>query len=201
LDGLNFSVFPDALSHQDNVYPREGEAFANNNPDNVRTIFSPLTHSDPPKVYLNLITLHSKTLKLRDAQLSDPWCRDIRNNIASHLKDYSILKNDLLLYKEKIVVPDNPSLKLSILKSRHDSPLAGHFRQEKTYSLISQDFSWPGMTRDVKDYVNSCYDCNCNKSSKHWKYGLLQPLPWHSLSIDFISQLPLLNGYDAILVV
>ncbi|KNZ61429.1 transposon Tf2-11 type 2, partial [Puccinia sorghi] len=48
--------------------------------------------------------------------------------------DYFILKNDLLLYKEKIVVPDNPSLKLSILESRHDSPLAGHFGQEKTYS-------------------------------------------------------------------
>ncbi|KNZ47040.1 transposon Tf2-11 polyprotein type 1, partial [Puccinia sorghi] len=61
----------------------------------------------------------------------------------------------LLLYKEKIVVPNNPSLKLSILESRHDSPLAGHFGQEKTYSLISRDFSWPGMTRDVKDYVNS----------------------------------------------
>ncbi|KNZ51210.1 hypothetical protein VP01_4048g2 [Puccinia sorghi] len=131
---------------------------------------------------------------------------DIRNNIASHSKDYSISKNDLLLYKEKIVVPDNPSLKLSILESRHDSPLAGHFGQEKTYSLISRDFSWPGMTRDVKYYVKSCYDCNCNKSSKHRNYGLLQPLPipplpWHSLSMDLISQLPLSNGYNAILVV
>ncbi|KNZ46985.1 hypothetical protein VP01_6776g1 [Puccinia sorghi] len=62
------------------------------------------------------------------------------------------------------------------------------------------------MTRDVKDYVNSCYDCNRNKSSKHRKYGLLQlllilPLPWNSLSMDFISQIPLSNGYDAILVV
>ncbi|KNZ55924.1 uncharacterized protein VP01_2540g2 [Puccinia sorghi] len=43
---------------------KEGKAFANNNPDNVRTIFSPLTHSNPPKVYLNLMTLHSKTLEL-----------------------------------------------------------------------------------------------------------------------------------------
>ncbi|KNZ47791.1 uncharacterized protein VP01_6142g1, partial [Puccinia sorghi] len=89
---------------------------------------------------------------------------------------------------KKIVVPDNSSLKLSILKSRHDSPLAGHFGKEKTYSLISQDFSWPAMTRDNQ------------------KYGLLQPLPipplpWHSFSMDFISQLPLSNGYDDILVI
>jgi len=62
------------------------------------------------------------------------------------------------------------------------------------------------MTKDVKDYVKCCYDCNRNKSSNHWKFGLLQPLPilplpWHSLSMDFISQLPLSNRHDAILVV
>ncbi|KNZ58963.1 hypothetical protein VP01_1826g4 [Puccinia sorghi] len=64
--------------------------------------------------------------------------------ITLYSKDYSISKNDLLLHKEKIVVPDNPSLKLSILKSRHDFPLASNFGQEKTYSLISQEtFSNP----------------------------------------------------------
>ncbi|KNZ63396.1 uncharacterized protein VP01_11503g1, partial [Puccinia sorghi] len=57
-----------------------GKAFANNNPNNVQNIFSPITHSDSPKVYLNLMTLHLKTLKLQDSQL------------------------------KKIVVPDNPSL-------------------------------------------------------------------------------------------
>ncbi|KNZ64542.1 hypothetical protein VP01_10178g1, partial [Puccinia sorghi] len=63
----------------------------------------------------------------------NPCFRDIQSNITSYLKDYSISKNDLLLYTEKIVVPDNPSLKLSILKSRLNSPLAVHFGQEKTY--------------------------------------------------------------------
>ncbi|KNZ45558.1 putative retrovirus polyprotein, partial [Puccinia sorghi] len=29
------AVVPDALSRRDNVYPREGKAFANNNPDNL----------------------------------------------------------------------------------------------------------------------------------------------------------------------
>ncbi|KNZ61311.1 retrotransposon nucleocapsid protein, partial [Puccinia sorghi] len=71
------AVVRDALSHRDNFYPREGKAFANNNPDNVRTIFSPLTHFNSLKVCLNSMTLHSKTLKLQDAQLSDPRCRDI----------------------------------------------------------------------------------------------------------------------------
>lgn len=55
------------------------------------------------------------------------------------------------------------------------------------------------MTNDVKDYVSCCYDCSCNKSSNHRKYGFLKPLPippipWHSCSMDFFSQLPLSNG-------
>ena len=201
------AVVPDALSRRDDVYPKGGKAFAENNPDNVRTIFShSKSISETPKVFLNSLMLHSKTLELRDAQLSDARCRDIRNNITSISDDYTISKNDLLLYKQRIVVPDVPELKLSILESRHDSPLAGHFGQEKTYQLLSRDFYWPGMTKDVKDYVNRCYDCNRNKSSNHRKFGLLQPLPipplpWHSLSMDFISQLPMSNGYDSILVV
>ncbi|KNZ48621.1 retrotransposon nucleocapsid protein, partial [Puccinia sorghi] len=133
------AVVPDALSRQDNFYPREGR----------------------PSPIITLIIY--------------PHCKDIQSNITLYLKDYSISKNYLLIYKEKIVVPDNPSLNLSILESRHDSPLA--------------DFSWPGMTRNVKDY-----------------FGLLQPLtipplPWHSLSMDLISQLPLSNGENMILVV
>ncbi|KNZ62741.1 putative reverse transcriptase-RNaseH-integrase [Puccinia sorghi] len=57
------------------------------------------------------------------------------------------------------------------------------------------------MTRDVKDYVNSCYDCNRNKSSKHRKYGLIQPLPWHSLSMDlspkFLCQMDMMPSWSS----
>jgi transposase InsO family protein len=62
------------------------------------------------------------------------------------------------------------------------------------------------MTKEVKDYVSRCFECNRNKSSNNRKYGLLQPLPipprpWHSLSMDFISQLLVSNGFDSILVI
>ncbi|KNZ51414.1 uncharacterized protein VP01_3967g1, partial [Puccinia sorghi] len=178
----------------------EGKAFTNKNPDNIFEACQGLK-----LVWLVDWAIGTGGFELVGVlELSTKIPAVV--NITSYLKEYSISKNDLLLYKEKIVVPDNPSLKLSILESRHYSPLAGHFGQEKTYRLISRDFSWPGMTRDLKDNVKSCYDCNHNKSSKHRKYDLLQPLPilplpWHSFSMDFISQLPLSNGYDAILFI
>ena len=62
------------------------------------------------------------------------------------------------------------------------------------------------MTREIRDYVQACYNCNRNKSSNHRKHGYLNPLPipphpWHSISMDFITQLPLSNNFDSILVV
>src|SRR5258706_14740766 len=62
------------------------------------------------------------------------------------------------------------------------------------------------MRSDCKKFVEQCVLCSCNKSSHHHPYGLLQPLPiperpWHSISMDFIEQLPASNGHTAILVI
>ncbi|MBW0553070.1 hypothetical protein O181_092785 [Austropuccinia psidii MF-1] len=55
------------------------------------------------------------------------------------------------------------------------------------------------------DYVSSCQQCSRNKNIHHQKFGLLKPLqipsgPWNSLSMDFITQLPLSKSFDSILV-
>ena len=121
--------------------------------------------------------------------------------------NYSIDQNSgLLLFKERIVVPADDSIKLNILQHQHDSPLAGHPGQEKTISLVRRDFHWPNMVNFIRDYVSSCYQCAKNKSKHHKKHGFLRPLPipdgpWSSLSMDFFLQLPLSNGFDSILVV
>ncbi|MBW0543496.1 hypothetical protein O181_083211 [Austropuccinia psidii MF-1] len=62
------------------------------------------------------------------------------------------------------------------------------------------------MNQIFKDYVSSCQQCSRNKNINHNKFGLLKPLqipsgPWNSLSMDFITQLPLSSNFDSILVV
>ncbi|MBW0578882.1 hypothetical protein O181_118597 [Austropuccinia psidii MF-1] len=111
----------------------------------------------------------------------------------------------LLLSKDRVVIPSNEELKLNILQKCHDSPLAGHPGQEKTLKLIKRDFDWAGMNQFIKDYVSSCQQCSRNKNIHHKKFGLLKPLqipsgPWNSLSMEFITQLPLSNNFDSILV-
>ncbi|MBW0490952.1 hypothetical protein O181_030667 [Austropuccinia psidii MF-1] len=95
---------------------------------------------------------------------------------------------------------------MNILQKCHESPVAGHPGQEKTLKLIKRDFLWASMNQFIKDYLSSCHKCSRNKKINHKNSGLLKPLqipstPWNSLSMDFITQLPLSNNLDSILVV
>ncbi|MBW0584357.1 hypothetical protein O181_124072 [Austropuccinia psidii MF-1] len=82
---------------------------------------------------------------------------------------------------------------------------AGHPGQEKTLKLVKRDFHWSGMTQFIKDYVSSCKQCSRKKNIHHKKDGLIKPLPipngpWNCLSMELITQLPLSNTFDSILV-
>ena len=95
---------------------------------------------------------------------------------------------------------------LNILKSRHDSPMAGHLGRARTYELISREFFWPTMRKDIYNYVDACDICQRTKSPRHKPFGLLQPLPipsrpWSSISMDFIVKLPQSKNFDSIFVV
>ncbi|MBW0535764.1 hypothetical protein O181_075479 [Austropuccinia psidii MF-1] len=105
-----------------------------------------------------------------------------------------------------MVISSNEEIQLNILQTHHHSPLAGCPGQEKTLKLIKRDFYWAGMNQFIKDYVSSCQQCSRNKNIHHKKFGLLKPLhiqsgPWSSLSMDFITQLPLSNTFYSILAV
>lgn len=62
------------------------------------------------------------------------------------------------------------------------------------------------MRKDVSAYVESCHICARSKSTHIKPSGLLHPLPipprpWHSISMDFIVDLPTTQGKDSILVI
>ena len=61
------------------------------------------------------------------------------------------------------------------------------------------------MRKDVKDFVERCYECQTSKYSTERPYGLLQSMElpkqvWEDVAIDFIVGLPCSKGFTAILV-
>ncbi|MBW0522608.1 hypothetical protein O181_062323 [Austropuccinia psidii MF-1] len=97
---------------------------------------------------------------------------------GEYFHDYSLDSSfQVLLFKGWVVVPNKPTIKLSILQNFHDSPLAGHPGQEKTLKLVKQDPHWSGMAQFIKDYVSSCQQCSRNKNISSKNFELLQRLP------------------------
>ncbi|MBW0581801.1 hypothetical protein O181_121516, partial [Austropuccinia psidii MF-1] len=203
------ATLPDALSHRDNVYPDRGEDFISKNPMNYQKIIkqdeiqAPKFFAVKAEAFSNLIESIQKEL-WKDFQYKSTL-QDLGK--GKSVQDYSLgSSSQLLLFKDWVVVPNDPKIQLRILQKRHDSPLAGHPGQDKTLKLVKRDFHWPGMTQFINDYVSSCQQCSRNKNIHHKKFGLLKHLPipngpWNCLSMDFITQFPLSNSFDSILVI
>ena len=93
----------------------------------------------------------------------------------------SILKKqgDQLIYSQPtaalaimdIKVP--PEKRKSIIEARHDAKSAGHPGIAKTIELITRDFTWPGLRKDVERYIQECDICTKTKHVRHKPYELL----------------------------
>jgi hypothetical protein len=118
---------------------------------------------------------------------------------------YKVL-NDIIYYKDRIYLVPESSLKKDIMRALHDAPSAGHPGFFKTYRQVRERFSWKGLKDDILQYVRECQVCQQNKPEQGFPAGLLQPLPiptqrWESISMDFITGLPRVQGRDCIFVV
>jgi len=72
--------------------------------------------------------------------------------------------------------------------------------------LVTRNFWWPGITKEVKRYIEGYNAYQCNKNCTEQPAGKLIPnsipeKPWMHISADFITKLPLAQGYNSILVV
>lgn len=105
---------------------------------------------------------------------------------------------------DKLFVPAH--LRLRLLGECHNSVLCGHPGINATKELISREFWWPSISRDVQAFVTSCSTCARSKNPKTRPMGELHPLPipdrpWSHLSMDFITDLPCSDSKTVIWVV
>jgi hypothetical protein len=71
-------------------------------------------------------------------------------------KDFSIT-NELRCWKNRIYVPEG--LQQRVMQSEHDSKVAGHFGRNRTLELLTRNFYWNNMERDVRKYCNEFEIC------------------------------------------
>ena len=105
------------------------------------------------------------------------------------------LVDGLLYYKRRLYVSKDSRLKEALLREYHAAPSAGHLGIDRTFKRLTAVFYWKGMRKEVKKFVESCFECQTTKYSTQKPGGLLQPLPiplqvWEDVSMDFITSLP-----------
>jgi len=106
--------------------------------------------------------------------------------------------NNVLYLNNLIYVPDG--LRKKIIQNYHSSPAAGHFGINKTKELIKRNYFWKTMNQDIEDFVKHCDVCARMKNSTHPPYGLVEltetpSRPWAYINVDFLTDLPVSNGY------
>jgi len=144
--------------------------------------------------------------RIKEKAMLDEKYRDLCKQISSggNMDGNFTIVNELQCWKKRIHVPEG--LRQRVIRSEHDSKVAGHFGQEQTLELLSRNFYWTNNERDIRKYCRECDNCQRTKARRHAKHGLLHPLelacqPWTHISTDFITDLPDSEGATIILVV
>ena len=122
------------------------------------------------------------------------------------LRDEEWEIEDRVILKEGRIYVLEGELRREIIWLHHDTPVGGHGGRWKTTELVTRNYWWPGVTKEVGRYVDGCDTCQRYKNRSEAPAGKLMPnaipeKPWSHISADFITKLPLAQGYDAILVV
>jgi hypothetical protein len=156
---------------------------------------SVMSLSTPQFIFIDELEVDTEFLSLRARIASDP---------AAH-SDY--VENDgLIIFKGRIWLSSMSPFKTLLLKEFHETPIGGHAGIIKTLKRLAANFYWTDMRKDVKQFISSCTVCQQTKYPTTKPGGLLQPLPipenvWEDISMDFVTGLPISNGYSVIFVV
>ena len=92
-----------------------------------------------------------------------------------------------------------------IVKAHHNASFTGHLSHWKITELVFQSYWWPGMGQYIAKYVRACDPCNRTKTFPASPIGKLLPnrIPdrrWQVITVDLITELPISQGYNALLV-
>ena len=165
----------------------------------------------PEHMFLNLLdaTLQDRVLDLGqiDDFLKTFSITDPPFGGAEDWKLEAIEGRTTLFYKGRNYIPDNLDLQRDILQMMHDHETAGHPGKAETLVSVEQHYWWPGLCTFVQNYVKGCSICQqykINQSPSHPSYTPIPAStvmqPFANCSMDLITDLPLSNSFDSILV-
>jgi hypothetical protein len=130
----------------------------------------------------------------------------VATKLVKKMKGWIKLPNGAVAVEEHVYVPRDEQLRQEVIQEHHDSRVAGHLGRYKTQELITRNYWWAMISRDVKSYVGGCKVCQRAKVIHELSHVHLHPysilmIPWKKVSVDLVGLLPVSNEHDMIMVV
>jgi hypothetical protein len=123
---------------------------------------------DPQLLIVDRILQANRTSALLEEQRS--WAMD-------DAKPDWTLEEGCLLYKNRLVVPDEKDIHARLLDEIHQQASTAHPGWIKTKTLLGERYYWKNWRMDVNRYLDNCMTCKWNMTWQDHTPGLLQLLP------------------------
>jgi hypothetical protein len=117
------------------------------------------------KLHVIAISMHQTDIrgKFLEAANTDWQYRELvaklqQGEIPQKVENYKLGTDGILLYNNKVYVPNVQGLKLAILREMHNLPYVGHPGYQKTVAAVRSHYFWPGMKKEIDEYITRCME-------------------------------------------
>ncbi|ESK83653.1 pro-pol protein [Moniliophthora roreri MCA 2997] len=192
---------------QSDVLSRRDDHIAGEDNDNEDVVLL------PARLFINVVDVELQD-KLKDRLGSDDFHKMTLETlmttgllpIKSALSDWEI-NDSLIQYKGQIYVPGDVVLQREIVRTIHKGQLFGHPGQFGMVDLVQRDYWWPGMVKFIKSFMDGCATCQQMKINMHPTRtgiqlieGTLNVTLFQIITMDLVTDLPLSDGFNTIMV-
>ncbi|XP_020098381.1 uncharacterized protein LOC109717115 [Ananas comosus] len=116
--------------------------------------------------------------KIKDQQALDPYLQKVWLDIESgRAGDFSIGSDGSLRFRNRWCVPKDEEVQKAILQEVHQPPYCIHLGGTKMYRDLKVHYLWPGMKKNIGEFVAQCLICQQVKAECWFPVGKLQSLP------------------------
>ncbi|GJZ36603.1 putative reverse transcriptase domain-containing protein [Tanacetum coccineum] len=177
------NVVADALSRKERLKPRRVRAM------------SITIHSG-----LKTKILEAQSEASKDLKAPTEWLRGLERHFEQR-------DDGEIYFFDRIWIPSVGGVRKLIMDEAHTSRYSVHPGADKMYYDLRDLYWWPGMKRDIVEYVSRCLTCSKIKAEHQKPSGFLQQpeIPewkWEKITMDFVTKLPKSSsGHDMIWVV
>nr|GFA37691.1 putative reverse transcriptase domain-containing protein [Tanacetum cinerariifolium] len=136
----------------------------------------------------------------KDLKAPAEWLRGLETHIKKR-------DDGGVYFFDRVWIPSVGGIRKLIMDKAHTSRYLVHPGADKMYYDLRDLYWWPGMKRDIAEYVSKCLTCFKIKAEHQKHSGLLQQpeIPewkWKKITMDLVTKFPKSSsGHDAIWVV